>query len=303
MRIYLDQNIIGYLHNGSLNITANGEVEWIYSNEHFSEISRGNNKDLLNALKNLRAKEICLQLNENFQITGEAYIDEYSSPLKKYDNFVKTVGETNFDKSIFTDLINRFAGADNYNSINNLPDRIESQVNDLLKKAGIYPEQIENQLSELKPELQKIIDEDLKEVESLESMRKLMGTRNATQKEKYENPIEEIWSNINDQFEGMSKNQFFGFDPIDKQGYKKWPEYLGIVGCHTVLNFLGFRPDKGINKASKIDNILSDGNHIAFAAYCDGVISADKRFCAKARAIYNFRGIPTQVFRYKPQNG
>ena len=95
----------------------------------------------------------------------------------------------------------------------------------------------------------------------------------------------------------MTADQYFGFDPVDKQGYKEWPIFLGIVGCHTMLNVLGFRPDGGLTKPSDIPGILSDGSHIAHAAYCQGLLSRDQKLIAKARAIYRYKNIGTQVFR------
>ena len=101
----------------------------------------------------------------------------------------------------------------------------------------------------------------------------------------------------------MTCDQFFGFDPFEKQGYSEWPMFLGIVGCHTILNYLGFRPDKGLAKANDIPGIVSDGSHIAFAAYCSGLLSRDKKFIAKAKAIYRYKKILTQPLTYKQAKG
>ena len=43
---------------------------------------------------------------------------------------------------------------------------------------------------------------------------------------------------------GVSCDQFFGFDPVDKQGYELWPLYLGIIGCNAVMDILGFQAEK-----------------------------------------------------------
>jgi len=66
-----------------------------------------------------------------------------------------------------------------------------------------------------------------------------------------------------------------------------------------MLNFLGFKADKGLSKVADLPGILSDGAHTAIASYCDAVVSRDKRFCAKAKAIYSFKNINTEVIQLK----
>ena len=91
------------------------------------------------------------------------------------------------------------------------------------------------------------------------------------------------------------EKQFYSFDPVDKPGYEQWPLYLGIVGCHTMLNFLGFHADRGLASTKKLPGILSDGVHTAMATYCDAILSKDAKFCAKARAIYRYLNLDTIV--------
>jgi hypothetical protein len=51
-----------------------------------------------------------------------------------------------------------------------------------------------------------------------------------------EHQIKQIWEIIYPAMNGadISCDQFFGFDPIEKQGYKLWPMYLGIIGCNAL---------------------------------------------------------------------
>ena len=58
------------------------------------------------------------------------------------------------------------------------------------------------------------------------------------------------------------------------------------------LDLFGYRPEK---KIKKIMNIDTDASHIAFAAFCDYFVTADKRLSAKAKAIYSHYGKYTSV--------
>jgi hypothetical protein len=40
---------------------------------------------------------------------------------------------------------------------------------------------------------------------------------------------------------------------------------------------------------------MSDAHHVAYAAFCDGLLSEDSRMCEKALAIYKYRKIGTGV--------
>ncbi len=92
---------------------------------------------------------------------------------------------------------------------------------------------------------------------------------------------------------GMNCDQFFGFAPIDNQGYELWPVYLGIVGCNAVMDILGFQAEKKCRKISKIHNVRSDAGHIGMGAYCSAILSEDKRLVKRAKAIYEYKNIVT----------
>jgi hypothetical protein len=288
-RVYLDQNIVGYVHEGRISLDSVKGVDWIYSNEHFNEIARSGDPAFLSAFEKLKAQQIEIMLDERFRITDSAQIHPYSSPYERYERHIETINEVEFDESLFTDLLGRLFGAENYRNLIDLPERLRLQVESLLIEAGVLNEFDLDSLESISTDIGSIIKNDLSETRSLESMRKPIGTSDGKiGNPKTENPIQEIWEIVRDKIEGVTAEQFFGFDPIDKQGYEKWPMYLGIVACHTVLNFVGYGADKGIASVKNLPNIMSDANHIATAAFCDAVMSEDRRFCKKASAIYTF---------------
>lgn len=151
--------------------------------------------------------------------------------------------------------------------------------------------------------MDKIIKNDLSETRSLESVRQPLRTdKGKIGNPKTDNPIQEIWEVIKDKIKGVTSDQFFGFDPTNKQGYDQWPVYLGIIGCHTILNFVGYGTDRGMANIENLPNIMSDASHIATAVFCDAVMSEDKRFCKKASAIYRYKNHRTQVWRLETRN-
>jgi len=66
---------------------------------------------------------------------------------------------------------------------------------------------------------------------------------------------------------------------------------------------LGISPDKGLAKRDKIKNIMSDGQHVGMASYCNALLSADQRFSNKARAIYTYLGNITNALSFEYQKG
>lgn len=300
-RIYLDQNILGYVRDGQINLAAVENVKWVYSNEHFNEIARGGDRSLLVVLENLRACQIELLLDEQFRITDQWTLHAYETPSARYDRHQITISEVPFDTSLFTDLSVRLFGGNNYEDVTTLPERLDVQLSHLLGQIGIDAAAPLLAMKERADQALQFFVTELKETRPIETIRKaLVGAKNGPVTAT-ENPIQEIADLIKARFPELDINQFLGLDPPDKQGYEKWPLYLGIIGCFTFLNMLGYKPDRGIRNAENFPNIMSDAAHIGHAAFCHAVMSEDKRFCAKAGAIYTYLNINTRVFQLQFQ--
>lgn len=297
MLVYLDQNVVGYIYEDRLSLGQSGDIQWVYSSEHFTEIARGDKKDLLSVFAELKACQLEVVLDQDFRITNQAYLHEYSDPFERYSRHLETIGDVPVDQTPSWDLMARLFGGDNLGAAKSVPDRMDQQLRTILEGLGPLGDPLIEKWNSTKSDFTQMIAKHLSVVRSLEAMRKPLGTAKgrASNLEPQEDPIAALWHTLAPNLPGITIDQFFGFDPVDKQGYDAWPLYLGIVGCHTVLNFLGFRPDKGLSSASTLPNIVSDGSHIAHAAFCSAVVSEDRRFCSKARAIYRHRGISTEV--------
>jgi hypothetical protein len=136
-RVYLDQNILSHVRAGRLNIAAVKGVQWIYSNEHFNEISRGEDLSFLDVLDRINACQIELILDDQFRFTGGARIQEAGPVTEKYGLYMQSKAEVPVDDTIFTELLLRVCGADNEEEFNSIPARFIDQMQALLEKSGI----------------------------------------------------------------------------------------------------------------------------------------------------------------------
>lgn len=297
MLVYLDQNVVGYIYEGRLSLGQSDDIQWVYSNEHFTEIARGEKRGLISVFEELRARQLEVVLDNNFMITDQAHLHEYSDPFEKFRVYLETMGDVPIDQTPALDFMARLFGGGDLEAAKSAPNRMDQQLHAILDGIGPLGDPLFEKWSSTKVDLTRMIAKHLGTIRSLEAMRKPLGMAKgrASNSEAQDDPIAALWRTLEPNLPGITIDQFFGFDPIDRQGYDAWPLYLGIVGCHTVLNFLGFRPDKGLSSASTLPNILSDGSHIAHAAFCNAVVSEDRRFCSKARAIYRHSGILTEV--------
>lgn len=306
IHVYLDHNIIDDLSKGDLSLKPSDRVIWIFSHENLGEIRRSGNEDrFLDALESIKARKLELTLDEKFRMTGPAQILEYKPPQEEYELYLEAVSDCEIDQSSDLEFMARLFGAENQKEILSHPVSFESNIRALLEPHGLYDEETKNKVEKVRDELTEFVKGPLQEVGDLETAREAFGTHKgrAGNLASKDNPIEDLWNIVKKGANGITPDQYFGFDPIDKQGYENWPMFLGIVGCHTMLNVLGFRPDDGLTKTGDIPGILSDGAHIGHAAYCQGLLSRDRKLLAKARAIYRYKNIGTQVLSVERKKG
>ena len=306
VNIYLDHNIIDDISKNDLSLKPSDSVVWVYSQENLGEIRRsGNEARFLDALEKIKARKLDLILEADYRITGDAQILEYKSPHEEYESYIEAVSNCEIEQTSDLEFLARLFGADNKDEILSHPYSFENNIKALLQPHGLYNDQTKRAVEKVRRELISFVNGPLQEVTDLETSRVSLGTHKgrAGNLASKENPIEHLWEIVKVVVNGISSDQYFGFDPIDKQGYEEWPLFLGIVGCHTMLNVLGFRPDDGLTKPEELPGILSDGSHIAHAAYCQGLLSRDRKLLAKAKAIYRYKNIGTQVFSIERKMG
>lgn len=295
--VYIDQNIIGLQQQGLIKLSNRDDMIWVYSKEHFAEMRRSDNPEkYLDILSDIGAKCLELILDEDWKITGQAKLNEQGTPYQHYENYIEAMGEVDFDESIFDPFQVWVNGGGDEDLLRDLSENFAKQIFQLTIGLPFDTSEMTEKAESIKPKFDSIIDEMISNGNDIQKTRSAFGDEKGTIGSiSGEKQIEKIWELISSTMgeANISCDQFFGFDPIDKQGYESWPMYLGIVGCNAVLDILGFQAEKKCRKISKIHNVKSDACHIGMGAYCSAILSGDKRLIRRAKAIYEYKKIGT----------
>lgn len=293
--IYADTNIYRYLASGELLITTVGDVRFVYSHVHFNEVMRGTNTDALDGMEVLGACRMDSNENGAYNHAGAGVIFEYEQPqacFAQYQAGCDSV-DTSGEDGLYEFLI-RLMGAENLEELHKIPEtilRIAEEATDdnddqaLIKRAEAAAEEFRQHLNG-----------NLSETRPLPKTREEMGFPKGASSTvtNASNPIETIWEHMKDKCHGVTRDQFFGFEAIPGIT-ENYPQSTSISACHLILNMVGFNPDKGLAKKDKIQNIISDGQHLGLASLCDSFITTDMRLHKKAEAIFKYRNIPTEL--------
>ncbi len=290
--IYLDQNIIQYNFEKKINLSNDSKFVWVYSDEHFNEINRKEDSRFFEVLERLKARKIDIKLNDKFEITNECILLNYDDPKKLYDQYLETVSKYKPYSFLFNPLQTFFYG--NVDSME--PSKYVTDIKQsLIELTKELPEEYTEQIDSVCEQLESNLISAKPQIKPLNKMRKLWTkSQFSNLDEKNGSIIDQIWNEIDEKVKPITKDQFFGKEILPfishKNADKKQLIYFGIVQCHSALNFLGYWPDEGLPKTSKIFGINSDASHIAHSFFCSGIISADNRLCQKAKAIYEYFG-------------
>ncbi len=308
IRIYLDQNILSYAQDGTLNLSPIENVVWVYSNEHFVEMERSNDFRCFAILEKIKAQRIEFNVNQSFQITEEAKIHPYEEINQVYQTYKKATSNIKIDENanFFRAASSRIMGADNFEDVLTSLKNCTTEIKTMFEEIGM-PSQITNMLmNEVKSvndTLFSMIEKNLNKTMPLEELRKAFGTDSGKAvATKGSNIIEEIWQLIKNKNPSLTCDQVFGFEQMTENGFKKVPLNLGITACHAALNMLGYKADRGLSKPTNMSNFQSDGNHLGYASFCHIFLSADTRLCAKAKAIFQYKQIDTRIIKVSFEN-
>jgi hypothetical protein len=302
--VYADMNVYRYLAYGDISIAHPERFVWVYSHVHLGEMARGGNTDALNGMQALGAVEIAEVLDQRFQPTGDIILRDYDDPHLVYEQHLEAVsGYENTIDGVVEILIRSF-GADNYDRVRDAPDMLRQVIDNMTK---ILPPDARAQLmgkAELvSVELRDSINKHMRSRMPIDRTRRSLGITSEDRRiaEAAASPIDEIWNAMSPAFPGFTKEQVFGVEPSSATEGMQHTQSGAISYAHIMLNLVGLSPDGGLTKREKIRNILSDGQHLGMASYCNAFLSADQACCAKARAIYGYLGNKTNVlcFNYK----
>lgn len=258
---------------------------------------------MLDVLAKLHARRLKIVLDKKFRITNDVRLEDYKSPADVYKEYKSAIADVKADGLNFPELQAFFYGnkeAINVEEIDSIfRNTFESlavgdsdELEDKIDKAGVGSD-----IESIAREFKRALKEASKQIKPLAKLRKQIVNMNLSNLSDNDGPIVgQIWNKIQDAAPGISKEKLFGkIAPPGNEHYDSWPIYLCIVGCYSVLNFLGYWPDRGLAKISKISGVNSDASHVGHAAYCSALLSEDYRLCKKAVATYQFLNIRTKV--------
>lgn len=302
--IYADMNVYRYVAYGELKIVNPEKFKWVYSHVHLNEIVRGGNADVLDGMRQLNAVEICDVLNERFESVGNVVLRNYVDPNERYQQHLEDISGYENSDDLMVEHLLRLFGADNFAELSLTPEKLRDEIDRI---TNCLPDELRNELVKrakgVSIDLQESINIHLKEQQPIDRRRLAMGLTSEDRKvaQNSVSPIDVLWEIIKPSMGGVSKNQFFGFEQNPAIEGIPFTQHGALGGAHIILNVLGFSPDKGLTKREKIKNMMSDGQHVGLASYCNALLSADKRFCDKAKAIYGHIGSRTNAlwFQYK----
>ena len=308
-RVYIDLNVVDDLAKEILpkESLKNTGVDWIYSNEHFTEIRRAGQNYFLDALSELGAKKLEPEVDQDFRVTDSLFLST-GDPHEFYQQWEQTTSDSGDVSELLIPFIARSFGAANDAEYAALPVSITKSIADILKSADVPSGVVSDVTAAVGGVFETITRNHMRERVVLEDLRVAMGTHGgrAGNLRNAENPLLDLWEIIRattPTLEDTGPDAFFGFDPSFDYGYEHFPLFLGIVGCYTLLNTIGYRPDEKLSRACRTPGVMSDANHVAYAAYCDVLVSADKRMCEKASAIYRYKALPVTVVRIEKGKG
>jgi hypothetical protein len=304
--IYADMNVFRYVACGDISIYEPNRFHWVYSHVHLDETHRNGNTDALEGMKILGAVEIDDILEEKFQSAGNVVIRRYLDPYIRYEQHLEAISGFDDANDYMVDHLIRIFGADNFSELSRTPEqmreeieRLTAEIDDetrihLLKKAEAVSD-----------EMRGSINTHLKDIMPIDKTRKAMGITSEMRKdiETSQSPVDAIWKLVSPSLNGVTKDQFFGFEPISGVEGVQLTQHGAISGAQIVLNMLGISPDQGLAKREKIKNIMSDGQHVGMASYCNALLSADLRLCNKARAVYKYLGNITNALHFEFKKG
>ena len=304
--IYADMNVFRYVACGDIYIADPERFIWVYSHVHLDEIHRNGNTDALDGMRALKAVELCDVLNEHFQSVGDVRLREYVDPHERYERYLEAISgfEGSNDHSI--EYIIRLFGADNFAELQQTPEQIRKEVERLTSEVEDERKgYLESQALAVSEEMAVVVEQHLKDRVPIDQIRTAFGV-SSEERKRIENtfsPIDEVWSLVSPAIPNVSKDQFFGFEPIHGVEGVLHTQYGAVCGAHVVLNMIGISPDKGLAKREKIKNILSDGQHTGMASYCNALLSADRGIINKAQCIYRYLGNITAPLHFKYEKG
>lgn len=330
--LYLDQNILDKIVEYPVLIEegqfAGYNCQVIYSNETLNEIERSGEPDkFLQVLESLEARRMTFEVDKNFRMTGAVIINPYVSPFTVYKKFLyKDSIDKIASKIIANNMQFIFSLFSNEasNSIIDYANETSEHFNNIHEQALEAFKSVKGEISDDNYRfLEKVIKISFQEQSSqLDTIQNSMlenmsntgidlksnnghnGIRGLEKITKVDGKIlnnikspkilEKIYGKYTNSSDTAHITDFYLVS--DKIYGRRLYKFEKVMNVYMMLNILGYKRDKGFQKKYKrLISANSDGQHLAYACYCDCFASEDKAFTEKAKAIFEYLNIKTRV--------
>lgn len=330
--VYLDQNVLSLfvkdIDRGFFEELIN-RFQVVYSDETLREIKRcGKNFSIyLDALEVMGAVHFRFDITHSFEVLDRVIV-KHVSPREAYDDFCKIEPVFDLMFSATRQSTLKFFGGRQGSNLDDINSEQIFAFEKLMEHISTTLEEFDDVQSEIQRsirEYQKLLQDRFNKVIKLSTaqMRQHISNeqewsgvrdyREATgtgpielNNIKSPNVIEKIWAlyqNLEGYKDaGFSIEQFLGIssNPIyNREMYMH--EKVGAI--YNLLNVIGYNQDSGLTQDARHIAATSDAAHAAIAANANILLSADKAFVAKMRAIYEYLELDTAVGLIVVSNG
>lgn len=327
--VYLDQNILTGLRDNKLITLKDAlkhQFQAVYSNETLEEIKRAGvassafSTAFLNVLAEINAAHISIVLDDNFHDTEQvrialgdphAVFQQYCDPQPAFDGIAESLKQLGFKTAGGRqgETIDDVA-QDGIQAFENLMDYLEEQISEIEEE---FPEAVELMRQEKAQYLEKFKALSKQNSQTMSAQiadeRNWSGIRDFRQHFQLEpyhfnniqppNVLEQVWmimQSSKEMPEGFdSIDDFFVFNKTELMPGVPFCRHHKVLGAYNMLNTIGYYPDTPLHKDRGFKRATSDQMHASIASYCNGLVTADKRFFKKVEAIYEYLEIPTEI--------
>lgn len=332
--VYLDQNILDLIlkkisSDTEFYLSLRDNLQVVYSDITLDEIHRsavggGDFKyaeSFLNLLCSLNAHYICLCQDENQMLTNSIFRSN-KTPFQHYEQYLENLNIVQYSKSMKDNLFGVYGGITDFEelkkvqieNLSQLISIIEAQIS-ILESNSYRDTVVERFIVESKD---KIINLRQQEVECefhinnmVDKLKEANRTKsayigfreslniNVDKINNIEGPnlLRKIWREIQklNNLQDMDLEDFFQIKKHSIFPEKTFYLFEKVNSIYTMLNLIGYKQDKGLNKKKRFEASFSDMSHASYACFCHFFLTNDKPFAQKTLVIYEYLGISTQL--------
>lgn len=322
--VYLDQNVLSLfvkgIDLGFFERLING-YQVVYSDEILREIKRCG-KDFskfLDALELMSAMHFRFDITASFEVLDRVIV-KHVSPYDAYDAFcqIEPVYDLMIAATRQTTL--KFFGGRQGSDLDDIKseqiyafEKLMEHISDVTDGSDDVPPEMQRSIRDYQRVLRDQFNEALslstaqmrQHISNEEEWSGVKDYREATgagpvelNNIKSPNVIEKIWTVYQGlegyKGEGFSIEQFLGISQNSIYN-REMHEHEKINAIYNLLNVIGYNQDSKLTQESRHIAATSDAAHAAIAASANALLSGDKAFVAKVRAIYEYLKVDVQV--------